>query len=122
MIRERFDVAAMTCKDMFNNHFSISTSFKTSATKNGDKFLVTKCKPLSFSAEHKYDIGVSQTMSDTVTNRFRLLKPGVAQMPDPVQPLYVAQLAIKEAKVKDVKALSQYPSPVALAQQFIQQY
>ena len=43
-------------------------------------------------------------MSDTVTNRFRLLKPGVSQVLDPVQPIYVAQLAIKEAKVKDVKA------------------
>ena len=56
-------------------------------------------------------------MSDTVNNRFRLLKPGVIQVPDPVQPLDIAQLAIKEAKVKDVNALSQYLSPVA--QQFI---
>ena len=56
-------------------------------------------------------------MSDTGTNRFRLLKPGVPQVPDPVQPLYVAQLTIKEAKVKDVKTLSQYLSHVA--QQFI---
>ena len=37
----------------------------------------------------------------------------------PERPLYVAQLAIKEAKLKDVKALSRYISPIA--QQFIAQ-
>ena len=82
MIRETFDVTSMTGKDMFNfkNHFSIF--FKKSATKNGDKFLVTKCKFLSFSAEHKYYIEVSQKLSDIFTNRFCLIKPGVTHVPD----------------------------------------
>ena len=56
-------------------------------------------------------------MSDAITNRFRLLKPAVVQVPDTVQPLYFTQVAIKEAKVKYVRALSKYFPPVA--QQFI---
>ena len=54
-------------------------------------------------------------MSDTVTSMFRLLKPGVLQMAYIERPLYIAQLAIKEAMLKDVKALS------SVAQQFIAQ-
>ena len=46
MITERFDVTSMTGKDMFNFKNNFSTFFKKSATKNGDKFLVTKCKVL----------------------------------------------------------------------------
>ena len=115
MLRERSDVTSMTCSNLriTFQHSSRSLLPKTEIIK----FLVTKFKVLSFSAEHKCDIEVSQTTSDTATNMFGLLKPGVTQVPDPVRPLYIAQLAIKEAKVKDVKALSQYRSPVA--QQFI---
>ena len=81
--------------------------------------LITKCKMLSFSVDHKFDIKISETMSDTVTSMFRILKPGVLKVAYPERPLYVAQLAIKEAKLKNVKALSRYLSPVA--QQFIAQ-
>ena len=58
MTRDMFDVTSMRGKDMFKfkNHFSIF--FKKSATKKGDKFLVTKCKVLSFYAE-QYDIDIS---------------------------------------------------------------
>ena len=99
------------------NHFA--TFFKKSVTKNGEKMLISKCKFFSFSVDHKFYINISETMSDTVTSMFRLLKPGVLQVAYPDRPLYVAQLAIKEAKLKDVKALSRYLSPVA--QQFIAQ-
>ena len=81
--------------------------------------LITKCKILSFSVNHKFDIQISHTMSGTVTNRFRLLKPGVTHVPYPVRPLNIAQLPIKESKLNDVKALSKYLSPGA--QQFIAQ-
>ncbi len=44
MIRERFDVSSMTDNEMFNFNNNFSTFFKKGTTKNGHKFLVTKCK------------------------------------------------------------------------------
>ena len=104
---------------MFDIKSHFSAFFKKSVTKNGEKMLITKCKILSFSVNHKFDIQISHTMSGTVTNRFRLLKPGVTHVPYPVRPLNIAQLPIKESKLNDVKALSKYLSPGA--QQFIAQ-
>ena len=74
---------------------------------------ITKCKIISFSVDYKFDIKISETMSDTVTSMFRILKPGVLQVAYPERPRYVVQLAIKEAKLKDVRALSRYLSSVA---------
>ena len=73
VIREKFDVTSMTGRDMFDfkNHFA--TFFKKSVTKNGENMLITKCEMLSFSVDHKFDIEISETMSDTVTSMFRLL-------------------------------------------------
>ena len=73
----------------------------------------------SFSVDHKYDVQVSETMSAAVTNRYRLLKPGVQQVTYPGEPMYNEQLPVKAAKVKDVRNLCKYLSPVA--QEFIAQ-
>ena len=113
VIREKFDVTSMTGIDMFDFKNHLATFFKKSVTKNGEKMSITKCKIWSFSVDYKFDIKISETMSDTVTSMFRLLKPGVLQVAYPERPLYVAQLAIKEAKLKDVEALSRYLSLVA---------
>ncbi|KAI0219297.1 hypothetical protein LSAT2_029131 [Lamellibrachia satsuma] len=42
----------------------------------------------TFSVDHTFDILASETMSDIVTNRFHLVKPGVGQVTYPMQPLY----------------------------------
>ena len=51
---------AMNGKDMLNFKAPFATFFKKSVTKNGGKFLVTKCKVFTFSVDR--DILVSEMM------------------------------------------------------------
>ena len=107
MIATKFATVEVTgnmIKD-YKGHFE--SQFKASITKNKEKFKVSLYKRFRFSSAHKLTVHVSMNMSGIVEMAFPLLKPNT-QPTFPTVAFYTEMIAIKKAKLDDVKGLFKY--------------
>src|SRR5258705_1686916 len=93
---------------MFHDYKSAFQSvYKKVVRKGKDILKITQAKVMQYSRSHVHEVSVSEVMSGTAPVLYRLEKstnlPNVTE-----EPLYPQPLALKKAKIDDVRSLLKY--------------
>ena len=113
MIATKFETVEVTGDLIKDYKGHCEAQFKAPVTKNKEKYKVGADKICRFSSGHKLRVHMSKNMSGIVEMAFLPLKPNM-QPTFHTAPFYTAMVAVKKAKLDDVKGLFKYLGQTAI--------